>query len=109
SFPTRCVMSDERLRTIDEAARLLGISRRKIIGLICDGTLTWTLGMDKRFIMVEIPPEMVPDRRETSPTESADDGRGPGPSIPSEAATPCARRPSHPLTISEIDAWSQPK
>ncbi len=93
--------------TVDQAAALLGVDRHRVIRLIVEGRLRWTMSKDRATVLVEVPPDGL------SPTDRAT----PGPPEPSpHAAVPHAGTPSsmtardgEHLTISEVDAWSKPR
>jgi hypothetical protein len=95
---------------VDQAAELLGLSRRGVIELIGDGTLPWTLAPDKRTGLVETPA----DRDTCSPKVGASEKsvgtvRQQSPTSQPDSSVETLRRGDARPTISDLDAWSQPK
>lgn len=93
--------------TVDQAAALLGLDRHRVVRLIVEGRLRWTMSKDGATVLVEVPPASL------SPKDSATDGAAE--SKPRSVAPHAATRPSAPTrdgehpSISDIDAWSKPR
>lgn len=93
--------------TVEQAAALLGVDRHRVIRLIVEGRLPWTMSKDGATVLVEVPREGL----------SPEDHGTPGPPGPSpRAAAPHAgtrssttARDGDPFTISDVDAWSKPR
>ena len=103
-------MTGPRLLTVDDAAELLGLSRRAVIELIGDGKLTWTLAADKRTVVVELPCDRDNFWRELGvflKSLGAADRQSP-PSKPDLRLSTHSAGIERP-TITDFDAWSQPK
>jgi hypothetical protein len=103
-------MVTPRMLTVDQAAELLGLSRRGVIELIGDGTLPWTLAADKRTVLVETPA----DRKTCLPKigasrQSVNTVRQQSLTSQPDSSVETLRRGDARRTISDLDAWSQPK
>jgi excisionase family DNA binding protein len=66
---TEPVATSPRALTVEQAAEVLGISRRAVIQLLADGTLTWTMTADRKTVLVEVPSDG--DISPATPSDSA--------------------------------------
>jgi hypothetical protein len=104
------LVTSSRIVTVNDAAKLLGVSRRAVIELIADGKLTWTLAVDKRTVVVELPCDTDNFWRELGvflKSLGAADRQSP-PSKPDLRLSTHSAGIERP-TITDFDAWSQPK
>jgi excisionase family DNA binding protein len=95
--------------TVDHAAEFLGLSRRAIVELIAEGKLIWTMAADKRTVLVKMPSDTERFLRDISCSLDSPAGGARQPLRPTQPIQKAVRRPSATRTVSDDDAWSQPK
>jgi hypothetical protein len=98
-----------RRLTVDQAAKRLGLSRRTVIELIGDGRLTWTMAADKTTVIVEMPTDLDQFVRQIGGSVKLQGAHQPSPIRTPGSSSQKRRRHGDGPTISDLDAWSQPK
>jgi hypothetical protein len=99
-----------KLLTVDQAAELLGLSSHAVVELIVSDQLTWTMAADKKTVIVAVPSD--PDqllRVIGASVKSSSAGHQPAPPAKLDSRVSARRHSGERPTISDLDAWSQPK
>ena len=97
-----------RMLTVEEAVQILGLTRRAVVELIGDGTLPWRMAADKKTVIVEVPCDVDGFLRAIGASGHAGDVTCPPSSPSSPRSTVTTRRRKAP-SLTDVDAWSQPK
>jgi hypothetical protein len=110
SVKEEAVAISPKLLTVDQAGRLWGLSQHAIVELIASGQLTWTLAAGKKTVMVEVPsdPEQF-SRVIGASAESSDAGHHLPPAAQPDSRVNTRLSTGDRPTITDLDAWSQPK
>jgi hypothetical protein len=108
---TESVATSPEKLTVERTAEVLGLSRRAVIQLLGDGTLTWTMAADRQTVLVEMPSDRDTFLREIG-ASGTPAGISAAPTIsshtPASTAQTLPRRRERP-SLADVDAWSQPK
>lgn len=93
--------------TVDQAAALLGVDRHRVIRLIVEGRLGWTMSKDGATVLVLVPPGGLSPADHGTPGPREPEPHAAAPHAGTRSST--AARDGEHLTISEVDAWSKPR
>jgi hypothetical protein len=110
SVKEEAVETSPKLLTVDQAAGLLGLSSHAVVELIVSDQLTWTMAADKKTVIVAVPSD--PDqllRVIGASVKSSGAGHQPPPPAKPDSRVNARRQSGERSTMSDLDAWSQPK
>ncbi len=101
-------MTRSQQLTVDQAAALLELDRHRVIRLIVEGRLRWTMSKDGSTVLVDVPPGSFSTKESATPKAVEPEPRSAVVSHADTRPNAPARDGDH-LSISEIDAWSKPR